>query len=815
MRLTLRTLLAFLDNTLEQTDADALRPKVKESEFAKLITARIDSALKQPRLSAPPLDEKGVGLDANDISQYLDNTLPAEKVPELEQFLLHSDMQLAEVAACHQILSAALEQEVSIPGELRHRIRCLGSPRELAKGSYADAEVSSWLKDSDTSSKSSRTVGGTPTSNASSAESSLVNQPSTATHTRTSPHVNGNNSARPTATPDVVSSDPLQGSVADWTTNLSSDEAEPAFSSRLLKIAIGLTMVGILLAAALQAIGPVNRLTELWRGKIGANTNDQESSPPLATSIEDPSNSAKASKNASDSLSIHAADSDSSSTDRGSGDRGSDDQLVTDNETDNKIASKDTNDRALRELDTDRMSDKTNDSATAPNPASIPNNSAASNDGDVGSAKQNPAQARFVARWLPSAEAQNSPLIFAVNPEQHQIFRLLEAIDLPADTQIIVPPASRPSITLRDTVTWTSYGAMDYRLHSSLADPSASAIEVVQGRGVLQDVTSDNNSSTINTPNSEAGPALAKIQVRNGPHIVSLTWLQPNSVVSVEAIPTFIDPPAEPASASNKLTRATEFKVIVLQGSVAFQMISPDAKTFSEAIDNSAANQGDAQGIGTNPSRVVMSVGQGWLRDSSGNWQAEQIDATPSWIDAAAERPIDRQAINDMLGLIPGGERANIVARELLANRRPEIAALACQTLLLADDFSFLAGPNGFLNNDRFRSHWFPIVEAVRQRAASNLISLETLQSSLTSQDVQRGNLLFQTLVGSTSKEIGSGEGEKLVNLLESEFMDERVLAIYQLKRIVGKDLGYQADRPSKGTVQDWKRLLRTGGLRP
>jgi len=41
------------------------------------------------------------------------------------------------------------------------------------------------------------------------------------------------------------------------------------------------------------------------------------------------------------------------------------------------------------------------------------------------------------------------------------------------------------------------------------------------------------------------------------------------------------------------------------------------------------------------------------------------------------------------------------------------------------------------------------------------------------------------------------------------------VLAIYQLKRIVGKDLGYQADRPSKGTVQDWKRLLRTGGLRP
>jgi hypothetical protein len=810
MRLTLRTLLAFLDNTLEQTDADALRPKVEESEFAKLITARIDSSLKQPRLSAPPLDEKGVGLDANDISQYLDNTLPAEKVPELEQFLLHSDMQLAEVAACHQILSAALEQEVSIPGELRHRIRCLGSPRELAKGSYADAEVSSWLKESDSSAKASRTVGGTPSSSASSAESSLVNQPSAATLAGVTHPLNGGNLAKPTANLESVSSDPLRGPTADWTTTLSSGEDEPAFSSRLLKIAIGLTMVGILLAAALQALGPVNRLTELWRGKIGANTNDQESSPPLATSIEDPSNSEKSSTNNSESLSNNAADPNSSSANNGS-----DDKQSSGVDADDKIASKNTNNRVTQDLEANRMQGDAEESATVPNAAVLPSNSPVTSDGEENPSKQKSTQPRFVARWLPNPEVQNSPLIFAVNPQQNQIFRLLETLDLPADTQIIVPPASRPSITLRDTITWTSYGAMDYRLRNAVADSSASAIEVVQGRGVLQDVASKSNASATNSASTETTPALAKIQVRNGDHIVSLTWLQPNSIVSVEAIPTFIDPPAEPASASNNLKGATEFKIVVLQGSVDFQMTSTDSDNSSDATANPNASDGETRGLGTDANRVIMSVGQGWLRDTAGNWQAVQIDATPAWIDVAAERPIDRQAINDMLGLIPGGERANIVARELLANRRPEIAALACQTLLLADDFSFLAGPNGFLNNDRFRSHWFPIVEAVRQRAASNPISLEALQSSLTSQDVQRGNLLFQTLIGSPTAEISSGEGEKLVNLLESEFMDERVLAIYQLKKIVGKDLGYQADRPSKGTVQDWKRLLRTGGLRP
>jgi hypothetical protein len=811
MRLTLRTLLAFLDNTLEEKDADALRPKVEESEFAKLITARIDSSLKQPRLSAPPLDEKGVGLDANDISQYLDNTLPAEKVPELEQFLLHSDMQLAEVAACHQILSAALEQEVSIPAELRHRIRCLGSPRELAKGSYADAEVSSWLKESDSSAKASRNVGGTPISSASSAESSLVNQPSATTQAGMMQSLNSNNFAKPTTHFEAVSSDPLRGPIADWTTTLSSADDEPAFSSRLLKIAIGLTLLGILLAATMQALGPINRLTELWRGKIGANTNDQESSPPLATSIEDPSGSAKSSISKSKSLSNNAVDRDSSSTDQDSADKPS-----SGSETDTQVASKNPDDSDTQDLEGNmKTPNNAGESVALSNATSIPNNSPVSSDGKENSSKQNPTQSRFVARWLPSPETQNSPLIFAVNPERNQIFRLLEAIDLPADTQIIVPPASRPSITLRDAVAWTSYGAMDYRLRNAIADSSASAIEVVQGRGVLQDVTPESNASAANSTSSETAPSLAKIQLRNGSHIVSLTWLQPNSIVSVEAVPTFIEPPAEPASASNNLKGSTEFKIVVLQGSVEFQMTSPDSNNSSDAAANPNANKEETQGVGTNSTRVIMSVGQGWLRDTAGNWQAVQIDATPAWIDAAAERPIDRQAINDMLGLIPGGERANIVARELLANRRPEIAALACQTLLLADDFSFLAGPNGFLNNDRFRSHWFPIVEAVRQRAASNPISFAALQSSLTSQDVQRGNLLFQTLIGSPAIEISSGEGEKLVNLLESEFMDERVLAIYQLKRIVGKDLGYQADRPSKGTVQDWKRLLRTGGLRP
>jgi hypothetical protein len=140
---------------------------------------------------------------------------------------------------------------------------------------------------------------------------------------------------------------------------------------------------------------------------------------------------------------------------------------------------------------------------------------------------------------------------------------------------------------------------------------------------------------------------------------------------------------------------------------------------------------------------------------------------------------------------------------------------MAAQTLILSDDFSFLAGPTGMLNDDRFRSHWTTLIDAVRERISTSPESFEALKASIAAQDVQRGALLFQVLVGYSGPELKLSAAERLVNLLESEYLDERILAIYHLKRITGKDLGFQPDRPSRGIVQDWKRLWRTGGVTP
>lgn len=132
MRLTLRTLLAYLDDVLDPATLKDLGARVSESAPAAATVARIKEVVRRRRIAAPELAGSGSAPDPNIVAEYLDNTLDPAAVPALEKLCLDSDMHLAEVASSHQILTAVLGEPVDVPMTTRERMYALVSQAPLA-----------------------------------------------------------------------------------------------------------------------------------------------------------------------------------------------------------------------------------------------------------------------------------------------------------------------------------------------------------------------------------------------------------------------------------------------------------------------------------------------------------------------------------------------------------------------------------------------------------------------------------------------------------------------------------------------------------
>ncbi|MBX6313975.1 MAG: hypothetical protein IRY99_13820, partial [Isosphaeraceae bacterium] len=128
MRLTLRTLLAWLDDTLPPAEVREIGQQVSETPVAQELVERIHRVTRRRRLTVPP-STGPEATDPNLVASYLDNELPPDQVAEFEKRCLTSDVHLAEVASVHQILSL-IGQKAKVPPEARQRMYHLVRGRE-------------------------------------------------------------------------------------------------------------------------------------------------------------------------------------------------------------------------------------------------------------------------------------------------------------------------------------------------------------------------------------------------------------------------------------------------------------------------------------------------------------------------------------------------------------------------------------------------------------------------------------------------------------------------------------------------------------
>jgi hypothetical protein len=134
IRMTLRTLLAYLDDTLPPADAKVIGEKLAESKHAQELVEKIRKGTRKRGLSTPPGGPENWASDPNVVAAYLSDKLSAEQVTEFEKVALQSDVHLADVAACHQILTLLLSEQLRVPPTAYRRMYGLVKGKESIPG---------------------------------------------------------------------------------------------------------------------------------------------------------------------------------------------------------------------------------------------------------------------------------------------------------------------------------------------------------------------------------------------------------------------------------------------------------------------------------------------------------------------------------------------------------------------------------------------------------------------------------------------------------------------------------------------------------
>jgi len=758
MRLTLRTMLAYLDDVLEPADAKELGDKIRESKFASDLVHRIRNSMRRLRLGAPPIDGQGLGNDPNSVAEYLDSTMPTEQVPAFEKACLESDVQLAEVASCHQILTIVLGEPADVDPKLRERIYRLGAPK---------ADEARGMQPAETNEAGSH--------NASAPATGATAVAATATHRESIDDVLA---AMRDGTPQPAASPPANNDVAPAS-------GKPTTGLSFKSMAITLALAFVLAIVALRAVDEFDRDHIVLRWLSGRGSESREVADRGSTALDEPAPNA-GEIGANERPPTRSADSSSSAaTDADEAVSGSGEPAEAQSETPMAPAGSPGVTDATAPANGAR---EPSQPGAAPPPSagplagrSEPSESATTGDASAGTAAVPTAPAAtapaatvpvvppaqdIVAEGIPVGRYTSEDQVLGRFDSSNDAWQLVPPnAPLASGDQLLTLPSYRPQLLLSPGIELT----LTEETKASLLAPNvdgAPQIAIEYGAAVVLPVA-DSPLGIGLTLGAQAGVLVFRDQ---------------DSKAAVELrrfLPLGVDPEMAPAQ--------EVIRLICVAGEIGWSQGGETPTVIPERMALAAVD--------------------------AGPFELQNLAWWPYWIDVKPSVDIAARASRELQTML---DPSRPLARSLFERKdfhRQEVDDLVRRSLTCLDIYEPLVKA---LSDKRLRSFWGPQVDTLATINARGPESAARLRRVFEGEHPVDAATLYRMTWGYSPAQLDDGGAAELVGHLESQNMAVRVVAFQTLVQITGATYYYRPESPpeqEKQEITSWRRALEEGRI--
>ncbi|MFK7736551.1 MAG: hypothetical protein AB8B50_11000 [Pirellulaceae bacterium] len=789
MRLTLRTLLAYRDGVLSSADSAELHERIHQSEDASNLLQRVNRVVQNVERKSATLVGKGMGADPNSVSEYLDDALPSERVPELERICLEDDEYLGELAGCHNLLSSAMHTRVRIPEDLKELACRIGDPAEAEeiKQGLADRRRPGHAVIAKPITRADQPVVGLKGPNFSVAKQTDSADPQAtpaAGLAQESNLVSGleerdavGDKAANDGTEAVLADTPMLRSGGDSIRPsgfnleggaLAREVPEYLIGKRRGQWMIPIAIVGLTLLLGVvlwQALGPWDRLQTLLT--VGT--------PEAASEDRDAAGDTRVDEGGL--LAVNETDSTAEGDQEVAVD-GVAEVLPSDTSPESSVGKSEVvpAEALASEADEDRVGSMDSgagdaeaiSSETKSPSGEIPADSAPDLNGldtDSGALGGEPPTPRVpTAAWTPGVrDGASVGILQAANGD---LRTLQSGVAIPVGNALLVPSHNVLTLTTSDEAKVQAVGPT--RL-TNFTD-SEKEFEFDLGRLLVT-----------------AGPQLS-VAFGSGFGDLRLEFDNEQSTAALECGWRF-------ASYGSILDSGAYMPVLIVVAD------GPTRVTLDGTIN------------------VALTAGEGVALIGDEKPKTFKLQTIPEWYGLPEGRPIDQEAVVELAEDLArdGGAEINDTLKRLATHWRAEEAALAVSACLLSNEWDVLF-ESGFLDNPNAAIHVESVLSLARDVLASDPQRAERFTkrwSDEWGQQEPNREKTLRFLLGLPESALKKDQHNAQIDILDSEFLADRYIGYFELKRVFGRRFGFKPAEPNRASILSWRREAALGRLEP